>query len=275
MFHSAFKVGRDLWNLTYTALACDLKLHIVKLYHVDVSLLADVCIMCDSVCEWRLSAEVCSYKTVSFFLLSYIVLFSQWVNVCVCCRLTWLPEAVLGRPVRSANTHQGCREIEGRLGAVPNNGAEFGPEERQANTPQMALLFTCLRVPTPPRSLHFNGIRSAISRSPMATTGPCQRGGQLSHDVTMPWWLACWRKLMKICDITTPNEVIFSCKNTNSGFRYEAWLWTIIVKPLFFGGAAFVCKDHNPVHHAVNTTTHWDSLITITKARPVTTDHLS
>lgn len=54
---------------------------------------------------------------------------------------------------------------------------EFGSEDVKQTRLQMALLFTCLRVPLPPpQHPSFTGIRSAISRSPMATAGLVNEG---------------------------------------------------------------------------------------------------
>ena len=57
---------------------------------------------------------------------------------------------------------------------------------RQANTLQMALLFTCLCVPLPLPTSFIYWDPQCHFQEPHGNSGPCQRGGQLSHDVTAP-----------------------------------------------------------------------------------------
>lgn len=112
-----------------------------------------------------------------------------------CCRLTWLPEAASGCPVRSANTPVSSRVGGPRLqwkppppSTPPTLGSpitEFGSEDVKQTRLQMALLFTCLRVPPPPTSFIYWDPQCHF-QEPHGNSGPCQRGGQLSHDVTAP-----------------------------------------------------------------------------------------
>lgn len=62
---------------------------------------------------------------------------------------------------------------------------EFGSEDVKQTRLQMALLFTCLRVPPPPTSFIYWDPQCHF-QEPHGNSGPCQRGGQLSHDVTAP-----------------------------------------------------------------------------------------
>lgn len=64
---------------------------------------------------------------------------------------------------------------------------EFGSEDVKQTRLQMALLFTCLRVPLPPPPTSFiYWDPQCHFQEPHGNSGPCQRGGQLSHDVTAP-----------------------------------------------------------------------------------------
>ncbi|KAI3359748.1 hypothetical protein L3Q82_014124, partial [Scortum barcoo] len=71
--------------------------------------------------------------------------------------------------VRLLSAHMAPR---GRVG-VPRSFSKHANvfQRRQANTLQMALLFTCLCTAPIPQHPSFTGIRGAISRSPMATVG--------------------------------------------------------------------------------------------------------
>lgn len=101
------------------------------------------------------------------------------------CRLTWLPEAASGCPVRSANTPMSSR-VGGPLlqwkppsTPSPTLGSpitEFGSEDVKQTRCKWHFYLLVFASPSPSQHPSFTGIRSAISRSPMATAGLVNEG---------------------------------------------------------------------------------------------------
>lgn len=135
-----------------------------------------------SVCEWWFAAAVCSYKTVSFFLLSRLVLFSYWVNVRGCCQLAWLPEAASDCPVRSANTPVSSRvggpaarsHWEPPSAQQPNNGAELGSEDVKQTHCKWHFYLLAFTSPPPTTFIYWDP--QCHFQEPHGNGRPCQRG---------------------------------------------------------------------------------------------------
>lgn len=133
-----------------------------------------------SVCEWLFAAEVCLYNTVSFFLLSPIVVFSQCVAA-VCSYS--LHRGHVGEPLFIQQT----RQYPPEWGVLLQRATGSPPMLRSLITQQNLALrmsskhtangtFICLPSRPLPQQPSFTGILSAISSHPMETVGSCQQG---------------------------------------------------------------------------------------------------
>lgn len=94
---------------------------------------------------------------------------------------------------------------------------EFGSEDVKQTRLQMALLFTCLRVPLPPPPTSFiYWDPQCHFQEPHGNSGPCQREGQLSHDVTVP---CDWRSAAERQNSSEIQKaLIFGLWNCASGY---------------------------------------------------------
>lgn len=150
-------------------------------YHVDDSLLADVCIMTNyfCLCEWWFSAAVCSYKTAfcpkpsSFSMSDCAAAVSSHGSQ---------------RQRRGAPFPRQTCQCPPEWG-VPLQGAtcRIWLGGRQANMQQMALLFACRHIPSP-SDLHLLGSTVPFPAAPWQQQD-LSTGVQLSHDVTVPWMI--------------------------------------------------------------------------------------
>lgn len=190
-------------------------------YHVDDSLLADVCIMTNyfCLCEWWFSAAVCSYKTAfcpkpSSFSMSdcaargsVAVPRSLGKHASVlqsggsrCKEQLWVPPTMLGGPIREQNL---ARRTSSKHAA---NGT-----------------FICLPSHPLPQRPSFTGIHSAISSSPMATAGLVNRG------TTFSWCHRAVNDLQPLESWWNSLNWYFIANTKQQKFwiyRYEASLWT-------------------------------------------------
>lgn len=175
-----------------------------------------------SVCEWWFATAVCANKTVSFFLLSYIILFSKWVNVCDCCQLTWLPEAASGCPVLSANTPMSSRlggpaasgywEPPAPVLSSPITEQNLAPRTSSKHTANGTFIYlpSCNPFPQHPS---FTGIRGAISRSPIATVVHVSGGGRGDNFLMMSPCHGDWQSVAK------KMKLVLRCQDpTGTGF---------------------------------------------------------
>lgn len=143
-----------------------------------------------------------------------------------CCRLTWLPEAASGCPVRSANMPVSSRVGGPRLqwkppplhtanARQPNNRVWL--RGRQANTlANGTFIYLSSRPPPPPPTSFIYWDPQCHFQEPHGNSGPCQRGGQLSHDVTAP---CDWRSAAERQNSSEIQKaLIFGLWNCASGY---------------------------------------------------------
>lgn len=144
-----------------------------------------------------------------------------------CCRLTWLPEAASGCPVRSANTPVSSRVGGPRLqwkpppplhtanARQPNNRVWL--RGRQANTlANGTFIYLSSRPPPPPPTSFIYWDPQCHFQEPHGNSGPCQREGQLSHDVTVP---CDWRSAAERQNSSEIQKaLIFGLWNCASGY---------------------------------------------------------
>lgn len=144
-----------------------------------------------------------------------------------CCRLTWLPEAASGCPVRSANTPASSRVGGPRLqwkpppplhtanARQPNNRVWL--RGRQANTlANGTFIYLSSRPPPPPPTSFIYWDPQCHFQEPHGNSGPCQREGQLSHDVTVP---CDWRSAAERQNSSEIQKaLIFGLWNCASGY---------------------------------------------------------
>lgn len=181
-------------------------------YHVDDSLLADVCIMTNyfCLCEWWFSAAVCSYKTAfcpkpSSFSMSDCAAAVSSHGSQRQRRGAPFPRQTCQCPPEWGVPLQGGTLSSPHNARRPNKGTEFGSEDVKQTCSKWH--FYLLAVTSPPPATFIYWDPQCHFQQPHGNSRTCQQGYNFLMMSPCREWFAAPRKLMKLL------ELIFSCKH--------------------------------------------------------------